>query len=73
MDQRIIRYFSEITEEERQFLSGSKQIDRTLYMDGSRDVINGSKLLEKGKLIAIRPHTRFVHFPEHTHDYVEMV
>ena len=73
MDQRIIQHFSVITEEEKQFLSGGRQIDRTLYMDGSRDVISGDKLLEKGKQIAIRPHTRFVHFPEHTHDYVEMV
>ena len=73
MDRRIIRYFSEITDEEKQFLSGDRQIDRTLYMDGSRDVISGDKLLDKGKQIAIRPHTRFVHFPEHTHDYVEMV
>ena len=73
MDQEILQHFSEITEEEKQFLSGGRQIDRTLYMDGSRDVISGDKLLEKGKQIAIRPHTRFVHFPEHTHDYVEMV
>ena len=73
MDERIIQHFSVITEEEKQFLSGDRQIDRTLYMDGSRDVISGDKLLEKGKQIAIRPHTRFVHFPEHTHDYVEMV
>ena len=42
-------------------------------MDGSRDVISGEKLLERGKLIAIRPHTRFIAFPEHSHDYVEMV
>ena len=73
MDERIIQHFSVITEEEKQFLSGDRQIDRTLYMDGSRDVISGDKLLEKGKQIAIRPHTRFVHFPEHTHEYVEMV
>lgn len=36
MDERILEYFAGITEEERQFLSGSKRIDRTLYMDGSR-------------------------------------
>lgn len=41
--------------------------------DGSRDVITGQKLLEQGKLITVRPHTRFVHFPAHTHDYVEIV
>ncbi|MCI8774762.1 MAG: AraC family transcriptional regulator [Lachnospiraceae bacterium] len=31
------------------------------------------KLLRKGRLIEIRPHTRFVHFPRHSHNYVEMV
>ena len=73
MDQRIIERLSRITAEEREILDGRKSIDRDLYMDGSRDVISGEKLLEKGKLIAIRSHTRFIAFPEHTHDYVEMV
>ena len=73
MDSRIIESLSAITGEEREFLSGRKTIDKGLYMDGSHDIITGSKLLEEGKQITIRPHTRFVHFPEHTHDYVEMV
>ena len=73
MQHSIIESFSPITEEEHVLLNGRKVIDRSIYMDGSRDVISGEKLLEKGKLIAIRPHTRFIAFPEHTHDYVEMV
>ena len=73
MQQSILDKLSAVTGEEREILSGRMDIDRSLYMDGSRDVISGEKLLEKGKLLAIRPHTRFVAFPEHTHDYVEMV
>ena len=73
MDQRIIDILSVITDEEKEILSGKTVIDRSIYMDGSRDVINGKKLLEPGKHITVRPHTRFIHFPEHTHDYVEMV
>ena len=73
MDPSIIRRLSRVTQEEREILDGRSHIDRSLYMDGSRDVISGEKLLEKGKLIAIRPHTRFIAFPEHSHDYVEMV
>ncbi|MBQ9198445.1 MAG: helix-turn-helix domain-containing protein [Clostridia bacterium] len=72
MDTYILQRLSAITEEEQKILSGSS-IDRALYMDGSRDIITGNKLLEKGRQIAVRPHTRFVHFPEHTHDYVEIV
>ena len=73
MNQAIITTLSRITEEEREILSGRRSIDRSIYMDGSRDVISGEKLLERDKLIAVRPHTRFIAFPEHTHDYVEMV
>lgn len=69
----VVDRLSVITDEERAILNGRKSIDRYIYMDGSRDVISGEKLLEKGKLISIRPHTRFIAFPEHTHDYVEMV
>ena len=42
-------------------------------MSGSQDVIDSRKMLSDGKLIALRTHTRFIHFPEHTHDYVEVV
>lgn len=74
MDERILSRLGVITQEETQLLSGSGGIDRSLYMnDGSRDVITGKKLLEPDKQITLRPHTRFVHFPEHTHDYVEIV
>ena len=73
MDPGILEKLSRVSAEEKEILGGRSHIDRSIYMDGSRDVISGEKLLEKGKLIAIRPHTRFIAFPEHSHDYVEMV
>ena len=36
-------------------------------------VIDSKRLLQKGKLIQVRPHTRFVHFPQHTHNYIEVI
>lgn len=69
----VLDALSSITEEEKTLLEGSVDIDRSLYMEGSGDVISGRKLLQSTKLITVRPHTRFVHFPEHTHDYVEIV
>ena len=73
MDEQILSILSVITDEERQFLDGATAIDRSLYMDANHHMITIKKLLSDGKHITIRPHTRFVHFPEHTHDYVEMV
>ena len=54
-------------------LSGRGEIDRSIYMHEDSAEIDSRLLLEKGKLITLRPHTRFVHFPKHTHNYVEMV
>ena len=69
----IMERLSPVTEEERKILDGQTFIDRDLYMDGTHDVITGDKLLEPGQLITVRPHTRFIGFPKHRHDYVEMV
>ena len=72
MEASILQRLSQITPEEKTFLDSGK-IDRSIYMQGDKNTINAKKLLTAGKLITMRPHTRFVHFPEHTHDYIEMV
>ena len=73
MDREILERLSVITEEEDAFLKGDTVINRDLYMQKERSVINSKKLLSSGKLITVRTNTRFIHFPEHTHDYVEVV
>ena len=73
MDERLVEALRRITAEERAILDGRTTIDRDLYMQGQDNTINAEKLLEAGKLITIRANTRFIDFPEHTHDYVEMV
>lgn len=35
--------------------------------------LDSKRLLDSGKLIQIRPHTRFIHFPRHTHNFVEVI
>ena len=73
MDSFLLQKLSAITAEEQAILDGRTSIDRDLYMQGQGNRINSRKLLAAGKLITLRPHTRFIHFPEHTHDYVEVV
>lgn len=62
-----------ITDEEREILVCGKKINHKLYMNKENDIVNSELLLEKGKLITVRPHVRFVDFPEHSHDFVEVV
>ena len=73
MNAELIEKLKPITTEEQELLSGRSGIDRSIYMHGSSAEIDRELLLENGKLISLRPHTRFVHFPLHTHNYVEMV
>ena len=69
----ILEYLKQITPEEKNIISGEKTIDRSIYMLGGDNTINSKKLLDEGKLITMRKHTRFIDFPEHTHDYVELI
>jgi len=73
MDQRTLALLAEITPEERRILDGSETIDRNIYMESGENTINAKMLLDAGKQITLRTHTRFIHFPEHRHDYVEVV
>lgn len=73
MKNEIIEKLRCITLEEKEILNSGAEIDRKLYMQNESNIINSEKLLTEGKLITLRPHTRFAHFPEHTHDYIELI
>ncbi|MDD6160366.1 MAG: AraC family transcriptional regulator [Oscillospiraceae bacterium] len=73
MDEQILCRLRGISPEEQALLEGDPHIRREIYMEDGSTRVDAKKLLSSGKLMDIRPHTRFVHFPEHTHNYVEMV
>lgn len=73
MNEEILDRLRPITAEEAQILAGRTDIDRGIYMRGQENTVNARKLLASGKLITLRPNTRFIHFPQHRHDYVEVV
>lgn len=73
LDQQLLSRLCAVTPEEQAILQGAKSIDRDLYMQDTGNTVNSRKLLSSGKLITLRPHTRFIDFPDHRHDYVEMV
>ena len=73
MKQEIIADLSRITGEEQAILDGKTEVEKERYSSGQKFVMDAGKLLERGKLIDIRPHTRFIRFPAHSHNYVEMI
>ena len=78
MTPNLLQILQQITEEEERLRSGDSQIEEDIYSSEEKKQqgivhIDAAKLLERGKLIQIRTHTRFVHFPVHTHNFVEVV
>ncbi|MBR2633956.1 MAG: helix-turn-helix domain-containing protein [Clostridia bacterium] len=73
MHANILEKLMPITEEEKAILQGRREVDPRIYSEKNDGIVTAAKLMEEGKLITVRPHTRFVHFPEHTHDFVEAV
>lgn len=70
MNAELLDRLSIITPEEQEILDGRGDIDKRLYTDSDKMIIESEMLLDAGKLITVRPHTRFVHFPLHTHGHL---
>ena len=82
MDAELYNKLITITEEEQKILDGAANIDKDIYFTpweqnegpiGENYVVDAAKLMQKGRMIEIRRHIRFAHFPAHTHNYVELV
>ncbi len=73
MQQELMEQLRRITPEEQAILDGRTDLQMDLYASGRASVFDSRKLLEHGRLIDIRPHTRFAHFPKHRHNYVELL
>ena len=73
MNREIMQKLMEITEEEKKYLQERQEVDKSIYTEAKDFTVDSRKLLERGKLIDVRPNARFVHFPKHRHNYIEIV
>lgn len=72
MHHKLLEKLMPVTEEEIKILEGGG-IEKNIYSENGDFVIDSRKLLCAGKFIEIRKHTRFIHFPKHRHNYIEIV
>ncbi|MCD8021169.1 MAG: AraC family transcriptional regulator [Clostridiales bacterium] len=73
MNVELFKRLKALTPEERTIANGQNAVEWAIYTDDNekKHVVDHEKLLEEGKLITARKHTRFVQFPPHKHNYVE--
>ena len=72
MNKELLEKLSQITQEEKRILEGG-ELDLNLYSYNSPSVVDSRRMLESGKLFTIRPNTRFIAFPEHSHNFIEII
>lgn len=72
MKQEILKKLLQYTAEEIEILNGRNTVDQSLYTDDQNFIIDKAKLLLPEQLISVRKHTRFIDFPMHKHNYVEL-
>ncbi|WP_078393578.1 AraC family transcriptional regulator [Shouchella patagoniensis] len=60
-----------LTEEEKETLQ-YRQVMQARYTSKQSFIIEANKFLAPGSEIMIRKHTRFIDFPKHRHDYIEL-
>ena len=73
MQLALLDHLKKITEEEQKILDGVEEVDRDLYTSRGDFTVDSAKMLSEGKLIAVRTHTRFIHFPAHRHHFIEVL
>ena len=72
MRKELLEVLMPVTDEEKEILDGRSDVKKGLYTSKSHFTVESQKLLQEGKLITVRPHTRFVDFPCHNHNYIEV-
>ncbi|GAE91459.1 transcriptional regulator [Gracilibacillus boraciitolerans JCM 21714] len=72
MDAILHEKLLEETEEERAILEGDQAINKKIYTNRTSDFVIQSDKFLKDDLIMIRKHPRYINFPKHSHDYIEM-
>ena len=73
MNRELLETLKKITEEEQQILDGQQEVQKTLYTSEKEFTVDSKKMLQAGRLITVRTHTRFVYFPKHRHNFVEVI
>lgn len=77
MDEWLMHELRKITAEEQAYMDGNVQVKKDIYtlseMAPQKFEVDGQLFLKEKKLITVRHHSRFIDFPCHKHNYIEMM
>ncbi|WP_026559452.1 AraC family transcriptional regulator [Bacillus sp. J37] len=72
MSANLLHELLQLNDEEKLMLQQKKEVQKELYTSQEPFIVEGERFLNQNKMIMVRKHTRFVHFPKHRHNYIEV-
>lgn len=73
MDEKLIQQLQIISPEEQEYLDNNIHVKKDIYTHKDASEVDCKLFLKKDKLVTVRPHSRFVEFPPHRHNYIEIM
>lgn len=73
MKKYLIKKMLLISPEEQSYLDGTIQVMKNIYTTKDMSEIDRNLFLKEGRLVTVRPHSRFIEFPLHRHNYIEIM
>ncbi len=73
MDKDLMQKLQEISPEEQAYLDGTDSVKKDIYTAKEAFEFDAKLLLEENRLITVRTHSRFMDFPVHRHNYIEIM
>jgi len=72
MNDNLLQELLQLNDEEKLMLQQKKEVQKELYTSQEHFIVEGERFLNQNTMIMVRKHTRFVHFPKHKHNYIEV-
>lgn len=72
MSSNLLNELLELNEEEKMVIQQKKEVIKELYTSQDHFIVESEKFLKNNSMIMVRKHTRFIDFPKHKHNYIEV-
>lgn len=73
LQESILEKLVYFTDEEIDNLNGKNKVDRSIYFNDRSQIIDCYKILDQHQQIGVRKHARFIEYPKHKHNYIELM
>lgn len=72
MNADLLNELLQLNDEEKSILQQTNEVQKEIYTSQDSFIVEGERFLNNNTMIMVRKHTRFVHFPKHKHNYIEV-